>query len=285
MMWSGSTIVGEDLVVKPSNWIHDENEVTHRSGEFVLGVNDKILLLPREKLKIAFNADISVPNQYLIIREGIVAITNLRLVFIGKAMGTYDAGTVEKNTFFQISSRIISSAELRRIPKRCRVSLVDESFLVPIRNQSLIEKYIDIKPEKPNKVDVEEIVTQLMALVRGSQDSNKSDWIINIPFPESPSSREDEVSGKTEASESICSSCGRTMREEWEACPYCCVELAPQVCPSCGKQLERDWKMCPFCKTMLKQEKVTVAPTCKQCGKPVKENWKKCPYCASQLGS
>ena len=57
-MWNGSIVPGEDLVVKSINWIHDDNEVTHRSGEFVFGVNDKILLLPKERLKLAFSADI-----------------------------------------------------------------------------------------------------------------------------------------------------------------------------------------------------------------------------------
>jgi RNA polymerase subunit RPABC4/transcription elongation factor Spt4 len=43
-----------------------------------------------------------------------------------------------------------------------------------------------------------------------------------------------------------CPMCGRKVKEEYQACPYCSHTLRPK-CTSCGRELRRDWKICPYC--------------------------------------
>ena len=52
--------------------------------------------------------------------------------------------------------------------------------------------------------------------------------------------------GEIQKQGGTCTSCRRTVREDFRMCPYCRSELrAP--CASCKAPLQREWVACPFC--------------------------------------
>jgi predicted amidophosphoribosyltransferase len=50
-----------------------------------------------------------------------------------------------------------------------------------------------------------------------------------------------------------CPECGKSIEEDWRACPHCGARLATQ-CPSCGRATEPDWVACPYCGKVLKDD-------------------------------
>jgi RNA polymerase subunit RPABC4/transcription elongation factor Spt4 len=254
---------------------YDEKRISHRSGDIALGVDDKILLLPDEKLRIAVKAEILFPDSY--VRLGKIAVTDLRLIFIGKshAQNTLSEG---KDTFFQIPHNSIGSAEIIGNRKGCRVFLNGDSLLGP----DGLNRF-DIKIERTNREHVETIasIINVMATSSKSYGHFESQPIANISLPEYPPPNKGVAFSLTIGKK--CPSCGKTIEEGWQACPFCCISLEPKSCPSCKRIMKSEWKMCPFCKTMLSEEKLATQSACGKCGKPVKDNWKKCPYCATQL--
>lgn len=44
-----------------------------------------------------------------------------------------------------------------------------------------------------------------------------------------------------------CISCGKSVEEDFDICPYCGKTLALK-CTSCGMRISSDWKVCPYCK-------------------------------------
>jgi RNA polymerase subunit RPABC4/transcription elongation factor Spt4 len=49
-----------------------------------------------------------------------------------------------------------------------------------------------------------------------------------------------------------CESCGRPIRSEFKACPYC-GHSRERVCPDCSRPVSPDWKLCPYCEHKLKE--------------------------------
>lgn len=49
----------------------------------------------------------------------------------------------------------------------------------------------------------------------------------------------------------VCESCGRPIRSEFKACPYC-AHTREHVCPQCSRPIAPDWKICPFCERNLR---------------------------------
>lgn len=83
--------------------------------------------------------------------------------------------------------------------------------------------------------------------------------------------------GATQHKKSLqhCPSCGREIKPDWKACPYCKTRLK-KVCPSCNKPIESDWAVCPHCGHDLRT-------TCPSCGSEVRAGWTTCPYCKTSL--
>jgi RNA polymerase subunit RPABC4/transcription elongation factor Spt4 len=50
-----------------------------------------------------------------------------------------------------------------------------------------------------------------------------------------------------------CESCGRPIRSEFKACPYC-GHTREHVCPQCSRPVSPDWKLCPYCAHRLAPE-------------------------------
>lgn len=50
-----------------------------------------------------------------------------------------------------------------------------------------------------------------------------------------------------------CESCGRPIRSEFKACPYC-GHTREHVCPQCSRPVAPDWKLCPYCEHRLTLE-------------------------------
>lgn len=47
-----------------------------------------------------------------------------------------------------------------------------------------------------------------------------------------------------------CLNCGKSIKSEFEVCPYCSTQLNTN-CPQCGKKVLADWQVCPYCKNSL----------------------------------
>jgi len=47
-----------------------------------------------------------------------------------------------------------------------------------------------------------------------------------------------------------CPECGKSVRPEWDECPYCEAVL-PRFCPECGKEVDPEMRKCPYCKTRI----------------------------------
>jgi RNA polymerase subunit RPABC4/transcription elongation factor Spt4 len=47
-----------------------------------------------------------------------------------------------------------------------------------------------------------------------------------------------------------CESCGRPIRSDFKACPYC-GHTREHVCPQCSRPVSPDWKLCPYCEHKL----------------------------------
>ena len=45
-----------------------------------------------------------------------------------------------------------------------------------------------------------------------------------------------------------CPGCGRSVKHEWQVCPYCHTKLK-KPCFHCGQVLELSWNICPYCAT------------------------------------
>lgn len=45
-----------------------------------------------------------------------------------------------------------------------------------------------------------------------------------------------------------CPGCGRSVKNEWQVCPYCHTKLK-KPCFHCGNVLELSWNICPYCAT------------------------------------
>jgi RNA polymerase subunit RPABC4/transcription elongation factor Spt4 len=50
-----------------------------------------------------------------------------------------------------------------------------------------------------------------------------------------------------------CGGCGKEVKNEFSACPYCGHDLRPRIsrCAHCKRLIDRDWSFCPYCKTEL----------------------------------
>lgn len=49
-----------------------------------------------------------------------------------------------------------------------------------------------------------------------------------------------------------CVHCGKTVKEEYKACPYCGKDLESS-CPNCQQSVKEEWHVCPYCKTNVKK--------------------------------
>ena len=47
-----------------------------------------------------------------------------------------------------------------------------------------------------------------------------------------------------------CSECGKSVKPEWDECPYCEAALQ-KFCPECGEEIDPQMRKCPNCKTRL----------------------------------
>jgi RNA polymerase subunit RPABC4/transcription elongation factor Spt4 len=226
---------------------------------------------------IAMEVEVIFPDRCQ--RTGKMAATDSRLVFIGTFFPP-EAFYEGKEISFQFPYKSIGSAQVIESQKRFWVFLTRNDLLGPdgLNSFSVILKRRDRKH-----------IGTIVSIISEKAMSSKSDGYINsqpianIPPSEYSSSNKGVVFSLTTGKK--CPSCGKTMEEEWQACPLCCLSLEPRLCPICKRIMKTEWKMCPFCKAMLSEEKVAAKSLCKKCGKPVKENWKKCPYCATHLQS
>jgi len=52
------------------------------------------------------------------------------------------------------------------------------------------------------------------------------------------------------APEAFCPHCGREIRADFVACPFC-GKSVKSTCPKCGKQVQSDFVACPYCGVQL----------------------------------
>ncbi|MFN4180737.1 MAG: double zinc ribbon domain-containing protein [Armatimonadota bacterium] len=48
----------------------------------------------------------------------------------------------------------------------------------------------------------------------------------------------------------VCPECGRAVRPDYVACPYCGATLRKR-CPNCERRVRSNWRYCPHCGTTL----------------------------------
>ena len=58
----------------------------------------------------------------------------------------------------------------------------------------------------------------------------------------------------------VCPGCGRSVHEDWVACPSCYTRLK-KPCHQCGRLMELAWNLCPYCGTPapgMRRENITI---------------------------
>jgi predicted amidophosphoribosyltransferase len=51
-----------------------------------------------------------------------------------------------------------------------------------------------------------------------------------------------------------CNYCGKTLKDEWEYCPFCKGKIETITCGYCGQEIKYHWNYCPNCKNEVKTE-------------------------------
>lgn len=50
-----------------------------------------------------------------------------------------------------------------------------------------------------------------------------------------------------------CSSCGKTLKDEWGFCPFCKTPVEVFNCHNCRREIRTSWKFCPYCTREVKE--------------------------------
>jgi len=246
-------MIGSDLVFTMDQAKSQGNKITHRTNKMILGVDDKVVILQGEQLKIAIEGAIWHGDDNF--GSGVVAITNLRIVFVGKgSVQGIVSGVLRAagggRTYLQLSGNRIARAEEHGIMTRCRFYVKEKGFF----GKEKLDKY-DIRPKGEYKeyilqlvssineiagLDFDETVKQIVA------EMESEDQTIQTPHEEQDQGIESNTlsSKKNE----VCPDCGNEIESNWVVCPTCGLNL-PRKCQNCGANLEADWNSCPYCST------------------------------------
>lgn len=51
-----------------------------------------------------------------------------------------------------------------------------------------------------------------------------------------------------------CKQCGKTLKGDWNFCPYCKTSVEVLNCYFCSREVRSIWSYCPYCKKELKTD-------------------------------
>jgi len=254
-------MIGTELTLSLDQAKVSGQKITHRTDEFILGVDDKILIYPGENLKIAVEA--SIETEAGNFGGGIIAVTDLRMLFIGKGSIVGVVTAVSRavgggKTYFQFSrSKIDHAEEHGHIRKSCRMFVKTKGFF----GGDKLEKY-DVFPKGDYKEQRLLLIKCVNDFSRGiSSDSSEPKFdiggtfdgmkgeqvdIADVNSPESTPIVSRDMASSSKPSDLRCPQCFEKVEATWKTCPFCCASL-PKLCPNCGEKMESDWVSCPFC--------------------------------------